>query len=263
MYQRNARYLRIINTGLARRSIYLTDIDAPLVNKAQNAKQAAYVPLNGFIDVLLTDRVITSYQQGEIRKFMEGGFLQLFILDNPALTISPSPASNVIIKPDDRYVLIDSSSGPVDVFLPFALNTNQESVTIKRSSLDANPITIHIQPGDLIDGSVTSYALLDPSDWVELFPDGDTGWWRNGESSPGGGGGGGTIVRQEFNVTNPAQLSYTLSAVPLSNTLDVYLNGLHLGLGLSRDFTLFGNTISLVAGTPLFLGDYISVKYEV
>jgi len=263
MYQRNARYLRIMHTGLARRSIYLTDIDAPLVNKAQNAKQAAYVPLNGYIDVLLTDRVITSYQQGQLRKYTEGGFLNLFILDNPALTVSPSAVANIVLKPDDRYLLVDSSTGPVDVFLPFALDTNQESVTIKRSSLDSNPITVHIQPGDLIDGSVTSYTLLDPSDWVELFPDGSAGWWRSGEYNPGGGGGGGSIAVQEFNVVNPLQLSYVLLSVPLANSLDLYLNGLHLTQGAGRDYTLVGNTINLVAGTPLFVGDFISAKYTV
>lgn len=194
---------------------------------------------------------------------MEGGFLQLFILDNPALTISPAPSSNIILKPDDRFVLIDSSAGPVDVFLPFALDTNQESVTIKRSSLDSNPIVVHIQPGDLIDGSVTSYALLDPSDWVELFPDGETGWWRNGESNPGGGGGGGTFVVQEFAITNPAQLAYNLTTPPVSNSLDLYLNGLHLTAGASRDYTLIGTTILLVAGTPLFIGDFLTAKYQV
>lgn len=262
MYQRNARYLRIIHTGLSFGSIYITDIDAPVVNKAQNSKQAAYVPLNGFINVLLTDRVVMSYQQGQIRKFFEAGYLRVFVLDNPALTVTESSVSNLVLSPDDRYVLVDSSAGPVDVFLASSMGTNQESLTIKRSSADSNPITIHIQPGDLIDGTVTSYALLDPSDWVELFPDGQNGWWRSGEYSPGGGGGGGSYVSIEFTVVNSAVLSYNLPTAPTANSLNLYLNGIHLTAGVSRDYTLTGNVVTFVPGTPLFIGDFIAANYQ-
>ena len=243
--------------------MYLTDIDAPLVNKVQNQKQPAYVPVSGFINVLLTDRVIMSYQQGEIRKFMEGGFLQVFILDNPALTVTNSSVSNLVLTLDDRFVLIDSSSGPVDVFLPPSLGNNQDSLTIKRSSADVNPITVHIQPGDLLDGSVTSYMLLDPSDWVELFPDGATGWWRSGEYNVGGGGGGGTPMRVQFEIANPAQYSYNLVGIPLSNTLSLYLNGIALTEGVSRDYTRLGNVVTLVPSNILFIGDYLLASYAI
>jgi hypothetical protein len=262
MFQVNAKYLRVQHRGTIPRSIYLPDVDAPIINKGQNEKQKAYVPINGEIDLLLTDRVMTSFQQGVISKFMREGLIDAVVLDNPSVRITHVSTDVVTLTPADRYVLVDSSAGPVTVFLPLSAETQQNSLTIKRSSLDTNPIVILPQGGNTVDGTLPSYALLDPADWVELFPDRITAWWRSGEFNLGGGGGG-TFFQEEFTIVNPSQLTYNLIQVPLPHSLVVFLNGVRLSPGSGRDYTLAGNLISLTAGYPIMTDDFISVTYSV
>ena len=54
----------------------------------------------------------------------------------------------------------------------------------------------------------------------------------------------------------------TLSGNPVSNSEDVYLNGLHLIRGTSRDYTISSSVLTWSNNLVLTVGDVITVKYE-
>ena len=73
-------YIRVKHTGLSLRSIYLKDIDGEINRGNDRQKSACYVPYNGHIDVLLTDRTLASYQQGDIRGFITSGHVAAYVV---------------------------------------------------------------------------------------------------------------------------------------------------------------------------------------
>ena len=71
-----------------------------------------------------------------------------------------------------------------------------------------------------------------------------------------------TDLRNTFNCT-ANQLVYVLSNIPILNSEIVSLNGVEIYKGVSYDYTLSGNIITLNAGWNgnIFVGDVLSVKY--
>lgn len=260
--QPSGRILRVQHLGLSPRSIYLTDIDNP-ENKLQGRKVKVYVPYLGTIDIPATERALLSYEQGNVRGFIESGYVKAWIVDNPSVLDSrpstPTPPPGVVnVASGERLVLVDSSAGPVTVNLPPSAD-NIGDVLIKRVSVDVNPITILPAPGDNLEGGA-SYVLLEALDWVQFSPDRKTAWWRSNEQTSGGGGAG--AWREELvPVVNPAQAAYALASTPLAGTLTVSLNGLKQAAGPGFDYTLAGNVVTFNLDHVRFVGDLLSFQY--
>lgn len=259
----SGRILRVQHLGLSRRSIYLTDIDNP-ENKLQGRKVKVYVPYLGTIDIPATERALLSYEQGNVRGFVQSGYIKAWVVDNPSVLDSrpagPAPAPGVVnVDAGQRLVLVDSSAGPVTVNLPLSVD-NIGDVLIKRVSSDINPITVLPAPGDLLEGA-PSYTLLEALDWVQFSPDRKTGWWRSNEQSSGGGGGAGTWREDAVEVLNPAQAAYVLTSIPLPGTLMVSLNGLRQAAGPTRDYVVAGSVVTFNLDHVRFVGDLLSFQY--
>lgn len=78
----------------------------------------------------------------------------------------------------------------------------------------------------------------------------------------GGGGGSTTFHVEEFPVTFSIESSkqVTLSLTPAANSELVFLNGMQLMRGLTRDYTLTGPVINF-GSWPLKVDDIITVRY--
>jgi len=73
-------YIRVTHTGLNQSSIYLKDIDGEVNRGNDRQKSPCYVPLNGSIDILITDRALSSYEQGDIRGFVKLGYVKAYLV---------------------------------------------------------------------------------------------------------------------------------------------------------------------------------------
>jgi hypothetical protein len=94
--------LRLIHTRTSPSVVYLTDVDSGLSNESMPArllKQDVYIPFNltnlvgtgpvlrvmdpttpGFVDLVLSDKVVLSYDRGVIRSHVDNGLLQDVLL---------------------------------------------------------------------------------------------------------------------------------------------------------------------------------------
>lgn len=72
-----------------------------------------------------------------------------------------------------------------------------------------------------------------------------------------------TFNEEEFPVTSAIEISkeVTLSSTPITNSEFVYLNGVHLKRGSTRDYTLSGTVITFNAAWVLKVDDIITVRY--
>jgi hypothetical protein len=56
--------------------------------------------------------------------------------------------------------------------------------------------------------------------------------------------------------------TFTLTFTPILNSTHVSLRGVHLTQGVSDDYTISGNIVTLVAGHVLLSGDKILIEYQ-
>jgi hypothetical protein len=183
--RKNAKFIRLRHTEQSQGSLFLSDLDTP-ENKASNAKIPVYVPYGETVDVLLTDRVLTSYQQGSIRGFLDDGLLEAFIVQNIEVKEGIEqfvPSYQVQI--DDDLLTVDSSGGDVLVNLPDVLSepfpeerTPQGTrITIKKITDDDNSIIISPAPGNAIEGDIAAFILEAPKGVLTLQADELGNWW--------------------------------------------------------------------------------------
>jgi hypothetical protein len=239
--QKHARFLRITHLENNSGSLYMSDLDTP-ENKSGNSKIPVYLPFGQTLDLLLADRVLASYQQGSIRGYIKQNLIDVWIVQNVEVEEGkgvPVPVYDAEI--DESLITIDSSAGDVLVNLPDILGgVDIESVlpegsriAIKKISNDANDVIIMTAPGDLIEGTETSYILTTPLDLVILQSDDRGNWWVLGCGCNEGGGGGGDIVDRSLlshynnddgtndaSVTGPVFLNHFIAS-PVNNLYGV------------------------------------------
>lgn len=93
------RHVGLTATPPNRRSVLIADIDLENAEKSgvprhATKKQQAYIPVtnpyddtqNGFIDLLITDRVQASYESGQIKKAIDNNWITATIFDDSALS---------------------------------------------------------------------------------------------------------------------------------------------------------------------------------
>ena len=76
--------LRVTHAGANSSSIYIPDThDGKDSNgRVQNQKSAQYVPVNGYVDMVFTDQIAFSYQQGGIRGLINEGYITTSFIVN-------------------------------------------------------------------------------------------------------------------------------------------------------------------------------------
>jgi hypothetical protein len=76
--------LRVTHAGLNSSSIYIPDThDGKDSNgRVQNQKSAQYVPVGGYVDMVFTDQIAFSYQQGGIRGLITEGYITTSFIVN-------------------------------------------------------------------------------------------------------------------------------------------------------------------------------------
>lgn len=79
--------------------------------------------------------------------------------------------------------------------------------------------------------------------------------------SQNGGSGGTRTEEVPSGTVNGSNDTFTLSNSPLSNTLNLFLNGLRQKSGASNDYTLSGSTITFTAGMIPQTGDSLIAQY--
>jgi len=194
--RKGAKFIRLRHTGVSGGSLFLSDLDTP-ENKRDNEKIPVYVPFRETVDILLTDRTLTSYQQGSIRGFLDGGLLEAFILQNIEVDEGIEqfvPAYDV--QADDTLLTVSTDGGDVlvnlpDIFSePFPQERTPEGtrITIKKTSLDGNSVLITAPVGNTIEGVPGTYALSDALGAVTLQADGLGNWWVLTNAAAAGGG---------------------------------------------------------------------------
>ena len=87
------------------------------------------------------------------------------------------PAAGGVVEPDLTQAttwLVSAFGGPVEVRLPAALPSNGRRVTLKKTDLSANPVTVSETSGLGPDGRTV--VLANHHDFVEVVSNG-AGWW--------------------------------------------------------------------------------------
>lgn len=266
--QKNAKFIRIVHLENNEGSLYLSDLDAQ--ENIDNQKIPVYIPHGETIDILLTDRTLTAYQQGSIRGFIKQDFIDAFIVQSIEVDENVEqfvPLYEVEI--DDQLITADSSSDDVLVELPEIQNQNFKDrapegtrLTVKKISTDNNRVIISPQTGEQIEGSTGSYVIQNPYTAVTLQSDDLGNWWViNEDSSTSSGGSGGSKVIETFDITTYGTQSITLSNNIETNSEEVLWNGVELTKGSSYDYTISGDTITFVSGIDLLPDDHITVRY--
>jgi hypothetical protein len=91
--------------------------------------------------------------------------------------------ANYFVQPGDFGLLVDTTSGPVELFLPPSIGEGQ-LYHIKKVSSDSNIATITADGADLIDGSVSVNLIVQYADC--LLYDESAGSWGNIGAAVGG-----------------------------------------------------------------------------
>ncbi len=76
--------LRVTHAGLNNSSVYIPDThDGKDANgRVQNQKSPQYVPVGGYVDMVFTDQIAFSYQQGGIRGLITEGYITTSFIVN-------------------------------------------------------------------------------------------------------------------------------------------------------------------------------------
>lgn len=208
LIRKNAKFIRLRHLRNNKGSLFLSDLDTD-ENKHGNNKIPVYVPYGETVDILLTDRTLTSYQQGSIRGFIDQNFLEGFVVQNLEIEENqgvPVPVYEVNI--DDELVTVDTSGGDVLVNLPEILGTpDPEGIlpegtrfAVKKVTNDAGQVLLTPFPGETIEDSPAAYVLDTYLDSIILQSDGLGNWWVIGGNVQGGAG----VV-----VDSPSFISFT------------------------------------------------------
>jgi hypothetical protein len=73
-------YIRVTHLGKNNSSIYLKDIDGEVNRGNDREKVPVYVPVGGSIDILIRDATLASFRQGDIRGFINGGYVEAYLV---------------------------------------------------------------------------------------------------------------------------------------------------------------------------------------
>jgi len=73
-------------------------------------------------------------------------------------------------------ILVDTSSGNITITLPKALEVKRAVYYIKKTTTDANTLTVEAEGGSLIDGAATYVTSATNLPSIRLFSDGDNYW---------------------------------------------------------------------------------------
>lgn len=183
--RKNAKFIRLTHLKNNAGSLFLSDLDTA-ENKQGNNKIPCYIPYGLTIDILLTDRTITSYQQGSIRGFIDANFLEGFVVQNLEVEEGKgldAPVYDVSI--DEELVTANTSGGDVLLNLPDILNSASPldripegtRLTVKKITDDSNKVIIQASSGNLIEGSPDAYVIEEYLDLVTLQSDDQGNWW--------------------------------------------------------------------------------------
>jgi hypothetical protein len=274
--QKNAKFIRIVHLETAKGSLYLSDLDSE-ENKKNEYKIPVYIPYGTTIDILLTDRTLTSYQQGSIRGFVDKGLLEAFVVQNVKVENVEDTLPSYDITIDDELITVDTSNGDVLLNLPnldYEMRRNSSTTgkkfTFKKVSQDANKVFVAPYIGDFLEGSNLSVSLEAPLGFVTLQSDKSGNWWIINQS-----GGGGDVVppppppadfistEEVFDIEDTTTTSITLSSTPYAGTDKVFWNGVDLVRGVGKDYIIDGDTVIFHPDIKLFPDDRIKVTYQI
>lgn len=272
--QQNAKFIRMVHLGNNKGSLYLSDLDSD-ENKRNEYKIPVYIPYGMTVDILLTDRTLTSYQQGSIRGFVKNGWAEAFVVQNIKVRENVEQVVPVYdVSIDDDLLTIDTTNGDVLLNLPQVpyeiskqSSTQGKRFTFKKISDDENKIILTAAVGDTIEGLLNPLEVQDPNGFVTLQRDINSGWWVVGRStttidpvdpSPDDY----ELVEEIFDIDNTTTTSVSLSSVPISGTDKVFWNGVDLTRGASYDYTLSGSVITFHADVKLLPDDRIKVTFQ-
>lgn len=147
---------------------------------------------------------------------------------------------------DDAAILVDSSGGAVTVNLPQAGAVPGRVYYVKKTTSDANTVTIDPSGAETIEGSATLIFGTSGRDSRAIVSDGTQWWVISGQGSTAGAVGASLYARAstELNIVNDATeqaiFSFTVAANDLASNraLYVYLGGDYLNnSGAGRTFT--------------------------
>ena len=95
------------------------------------------------------------------------------------LTVVETITASETLDDSHRNVLVDATSGSINIGLPEAVDIYE--FVIKKSDSSANTVVINVNPGDSIEGN-TSVTLSNQYDYVRLVSDEGTDWFITGQS---------------------------------------------------------------------------------
>jgi hypothetical protein len=173
-----APFIRLRATPLAKRSLFLSDLDNQNNRNNQRSKVPCYVPAGGAaLDIPYVDRVQTSYLTGSIRGFLQAGLLTAEILEASTVTqgVTAPLASSAFYR-------VSTAAGPVTLTLPWPVPEGTW-IRFQKNSFDANAATIVENPaGGVLEGGPRT--LLTPDAVLPLYYAG--GVWKvyTGVSTP-------------------------------------------------------------------------------
>jgi len=187
----NAPFIRVIHLRNSAGSLFINDVDDNVYNNRTQYQVQSYIPFGKTIDILMTDRVLTSYHQGGIRNLKNRGLIAAFILRNRDV-VQADIGFVYKVTPTEDLVLADTSAGAAFITLPSAEDVPEGfTIQIKKTSVDANQLQI-TSPDGQIDDNGSLYVLAGSQEAVSLEIDENGDWWVLTKSNAVSGGGGGT-----------------------------------------------------------------------
>lgn len=140
--QDTAGYIRVRHLGLNNSSVYLADLDREVNReRGDRNKVPVYVPVGGFIDILVTERTLASFRQGDIKGFTAGGYIESYIVRelNPASSFEEiiydaqgKPIQTIMwtdtnrsSKVEERFITFNGDQVTQEVKIQFDENGNE------------------------------------------------------------------------------------------------------------------------------------------
>lgn len=112
--------LTVTHTGLNSSSIVLADVSDGTQDPSYRRPGAVYVPVGGSITLDYTSTVAMSFETGDIRGFITGGYLTAAFLIGPTLQAALGGAPGDL--PETRFAAANNQVAPADV-TGFAFDT--------------------------------------------------------------------------------------------------------------------------------------------
>lgn len=142
-------YIRVTHTGTTQFTIYLKDIDGEL-NRDSHQKVPVYVGPGNSIDILLNDRTLSSYTQGDIKTFTDLGYITSTITRDPNIAGASDTKTfhKPTITPTDSKV--QPGQGPIPIVFGSTVGLHFDNTTdkayrfLKIPNNYVGPATFHI-----------------------------------------------------------------------------------------------------------------------